>query len=414
MKKRNLVLSVFSLLAIGTIAVGASSGAFRGLGDMLLADGTTTVWRHYPKREATPTEKGIREYWVSCQTHEVTFVEPTSGSIEDMTVYDTEEFTADDARWIYTAALPAQEVLMTAATKSLDLGAFAGGVISSIKSGEYSFGTDASALDVSPLADKATHGVKTVEIETTKNNKLYVLSCETTFVTAEVSTVADFEQSILPQKDTNKFGYYKLMSNINVQGTITKMSDNWHTTNSVRNNYFGGTLDGNGKTITAKSSAISGVFAYLHGATIKNLIINDGWYNGDKNCSILANKTYGTTLNNVTINITGASEAMQSGGFPKCHAPIDGEGAVGYLSSTTFQGNTLKDCTFNCAGYNMGSLFGWGRNMTQPTVVNCKIIAASLVQAMCSLYTKKTYQPKGRVTDPVNEVELTGLTLEIA
>lgn len=127
MKKRNLVLSVFSLLAIGTIAVGASSGAFRGLGEMLLADGTTTVWRHYPRREATPTEKGIREYWVSCSSHEVTFEKPRSGTIEDMTEYDTSEFTEHDERWIYTASLPAQEVLMTAATKSLNLGDYAGG-----------------------------------------------------------------------------------------------------------------------------------------------------------------------------------------------------------------------------------------------------------------------------------------------
>lgn len=287
----------------------------------------------------------------------------------------------------------------------------------------YDLGTNIESLDVSAIKEnKALHKDTNLEviIETPKNGIVPVcehkVSVPVSFLTASINTVEDFVNFVLPEKDVNKTGYYKLMSDINVQDTINKMSNNWYAANSVKNNYFGGTFDGNGKKITAKSSAISGVFGYLSGATIKNVTIDDGWYNGDKNCSILANKTFGTTLDNVVINITAGSPGMKADGTgtPKCHAPIDGEGAVGFLSSTTFQGNTLKDCIFNCAGWKMGSLFGWNQSMTQPTVTNCKVIAASLVQAMASLYTKKTYQPKGCVTDPENEIELTGLTLEIA
>lgn len=413
MKKRNLVLSVFSLLAIGTIAVGASSGAFRGLGEMLLADGTTTVWRHYPRREATPTEKGIREYWVSCSSHEVTFEKPTSGTIEDMTEYDTSEFTEHDERWIYTASLPAQEVLMTAATKSLDLGGYAGGVITSIKSGEYSFGTDASALDVSPLADKATHGVRTVEIETTKDNKLFVLSCETTFVTAEISNSDEFASYIWPQKDvTAKFGYYKLKSQIDLRNPIDTLRTNWYA--GAKNSTFSGTLDGAGFKILAKSNVEVGVFGRLNNAKIKNLLVEDLYYTGTMNGSILGCIIKDTTFENLTVKITyGKPEMAKDGvGEPACHAPISGEGSCGYIANNTFQSNTLKNCTFDCSGYKMGSLFGWHQNMTKPTVTNSVIKAASLVQAMHSNYKNMTYQPEGHAGE--GEEEIKGLTLEIA
>lgn len=288
----------------------------------------------------------------------------------------------------------------------------------------YNLGTNIDALDVSAIKEnKALHKDANLEVivETPKNGIVPV--CEhkvivpVSLLTGSINTVEDLEKYVLPEKNVNKTGYFKLFSNLDVKATVDKLSGKWYNSDvTPKENYFAGTFDGNGKILYSKSGIISGVFAYLKGATIKNLIIEDAWYNGDKNCSIFANKIFETTLDNVTIKITNGSGGLKTGGTgePKCHAPIAGEGAVGYLASTTFQGNTLKDCTFNCAGWKMGSLFGWNQNMTQPTVTNCKVIAASLEQAMASLYTKKTYQPKGHVTNPENEVELTGLTLEIA
>ena len=39
------------------------------------------VWNHYSMVAPTETEKGIKEYWVSCDSHTYSFVEPQSGTI---------------------------------------------------------------------------------------------------------------------------------------------------------------------------------------------------------------------------------------------------------------------------------------------------------------------------------------------
>lgn len=422
MKKQTILMCALGVAAIAATAVGTGYSVSSKSG-VFFAGGDDGVWKHYARKEATKTEKGIREYWVNCLTNEHVFTAPTTGTIEEGGAYKTEGFTETDDRWIYPATLTAQDVVMTEATKALDLGTYAGGTVSYIKTGTFNLGTDPANLDVSGFkADHTDDGLKTVEIGTIKDGKEYVLTCETTFVTAMIKTADDFKEYVYPKVDADQFGYFKLENDVNVQNLISTWNETWYG-NNARNHSFGGTFDGNGKTIAAKSSGICGVFGSLTNAFVKNVTITDAWYNGDKNASLIAAKIFGTTFENVNTKIVDGCDGRTINGkvvadirgtgadSPKCHAPIAGQGATGYLANTTFQANTLKNCTFDASGWKLGSLFGWNQSMTDPTVTNCVVKAASLVQAMHSNYNGYTYQPKGvKITDPKTEKNIDGLT----
>ena len=415
MKKQTILMCALGVAAVAATAVGTGYSVSSKSG-VFFAGGDDGVWKHYARKEATKTEKGIREYWVNCLTNEHVFTAPTTGTIEEGGAYKTEGFTETDDRWIYPATLTAQDVVMTEATKTLDLGTYAGGTVSYIKAGTFNLGTDPENLDVSGFkADHTDDGVKTVEIGTIKDGKEYALTCETTFVTAMIKTADDFKEYVYPKVDADQFGYFKLENDVNVQNLISTWNETWYG-NNARNHSFGGTFDGNGKKLVAKSSGICGAFGSLKKATIKNVTITDGWYNGDKNASLIAAKILETTFENVNTVITGGKEDFKATGTgtPKCHAPIDGQGATGYLANTTFQANTLKNCTFDASGWKLGSLFGWNQSMTIPTVTNSTVKAASLVQAMYSKYLESTkekclFQPEN-VTLGENEVAIKGLT----
>lgn len=419
MKKQTILMCALGVAAIAATAVGTGYSVSSKSG-VFFAGGDDGVWKHYARKEATKTEKGIREYWVNCLTNEHVFTAPTTGTIEEGGAYKTEGFTETDDRWIYPATLTAQDVVMTEATKALDLGTYADGTVSYIKAGTFNLGTDPENLDVSGFkADHTDDGVKTVEIGTIKDGKEYALTCETTFVTAMIKTADDFKEYVYPKVDADQFGYFKLENDVNVQNLISTWNETWYG-NNARNHSFGGTFDGNGKKLVAKSSGICGAFGSLKKATIKNVTITDGWYNGDKNTSLIAAKILETTLENVNTIITNGSDGVKATGTgaPKCHAPIAGQGATGYLANTTFQANTLKNCTFDASGWKLGSLFGWNQSMTTPTVTNSVVKAASLVQAMHSLYYEgqgktATFQPEG-VELKEGEAAIKGLTFVTA
>lgn len=408
MKKKLVILSSISAACLGAIGVGA---AYKATDGMLFAGAATgNVWVHYAKKAATKTEKGIREYWVNCQTNEHVFVAPVGATIQEGTKYDTSAFTEDDDRWILPVSLAAQDVLMTAEKKVLNLGDYAGGTITSMKAGSFDLGTNASDLDVSAFAnDHKNDGFYTVEVETVKDDKAYAIYADTTFVTAKISSIEDYLTYIVPEKGVSKFGYYKLAnSKIDVNGKITYLS---------LADYFGGTLDGDGQTITCPSNGKYGLVGNLKFATIKNLTIKDIWYNGSHNCVLLGTYVYQTTLENVTTQITNGSPGLKTagGGSPELFAPgtldKDGKnmGACGYLAHNTFQANTIKNCTFDASGWKIGSLFGWNQNMTVPSATNSVVKAASLMQLMHSNYKQKIYQPEN-VTLKEGEEAIKGLT----
>lgn len=417
MKKQTILMCALGVAAIAATAVGTGYSVSSKSG-VFFAGGDDGVWKHYARKEATKTEKGIREYWVNCLTNEHVFTAPTTGTIEEGGAYKTEGFTETDDRWIYPATLTAQDVVMTEATKALDLGTYAGGTVSYIKAGTFNLGTDPANLDVSGFkADHTDDGLKTVEIGTIKDGKEYVLTCETTFVTAHITSTVDFKEYIFPKADADRYGYFKLTKDIDVNSVINEGATAFaDKTSTVKNHYFSGVFDGNGKTLSGKSGSVCGVFGNTKNATIKNLTIKDLWYTGGHNASLLGQKIFGTTFENVNTLITNGSGGMKvdGTGSPSCFAPKDGIGACGYLASNTFQANTIKNCTFDASGWKLGSLFGWNTSMTPPVTANTIVKAASLVQAMHSVWNEThgspyLFQPEN-VTLGENEHAIKGLT----
>ncbi len=415
MKKKLLVvgaLSMAAFTAVGVTTMMATSG------NILFADTSSSskyTWMHYAKKAATKSEKGVREYWVNCNTHEVVFEEPETTSMGEATSYNTAGFAADDDRWIYNVTLDAKEVVMSETTKAFDLGSdYSGATITSMKAGTFDLGTDSSNLDVSLFAeDHSDDGVKSVEIDLNKDGKYYTLFFDTTFVTANISSIDDFITYVSPYTattadgattyiDTNKFGYYKLTADLDANGKIKYSSGN------SQNGYFAGTFDGCGHTIKSPSNANHGLFSNLRFAVIKNLVVSDTWHSDDGYVCTFARHVFQTTLDNVTVKLAAGNSIVTAEGYtPTCKS------GYGWISWHTFQSNTLKDCTFDASGFKLGSLFGWNGSMTMPTVTNCVVKAKSLTQAMYSQYLAgkdeaATFQPEN-VTLKDGEVAIPGL-----
>ena len=400
MKKQTILMCALGVAAIAATAVGTGYSVSSNKGGVFFAGGDEGVWKHYERKEATKTEKGIREYWVNCLTNEHVFTAPTTGTIEEGGAYKTEGFTETDDRWIYPATLTAQDVVMTATTKTLDLGTYAGGTVSYIKAGDINLGTNPDNLDVTGFGtDHKKDGLKTVQIGTIKDGKEYALTCETTFVTAMIKTVEDYSLYILPDTaNTDKFGYFKLANNLGLTNKISESFFDWGAS-------FCGVFDGNGHTLDFKSGGSVGTFNNLDGATIKNVTINDYYYNNYGTTCLLAKNVNNVRLENVKTFIKDGRAALKGDVEAKT------EDNKGYLAAGRFMGVTVKDCVFDATGYSLASLFGRGGNFTEPTVVNSTVKASRLTEAMHSNYTKFTYQPENvKITDSATEKNISGLT----
>ncbi len=399
MKKKLLILGLSSFACLGAIGTGVAIEMGKKM--PFVGAESDNIWVHYAKKDATKDEKGIREYWVNCQTNEHRFVAPTAGStVNEGTAYDTSGFASDDDRWIYNITLTAQDVLMTDTAKAIDLGDYAGGTISSIKADSFDLGTDAANLDVGDFAtDHSDDGLKSVCIEMMKDEKAYVLYCDTTFVTATITTAAEYQERIISSTEIKK-GYFKLMNDIDIangQKIIDGFGFDW--------NYgFSGTLDGNGKTITCKSGAKNGAFSNLIGATIKDLTLADGWYSACGCASLIARAVTNTTFSNVKTKVTNGGTG---------NTTI--ENNRGYLAYGKFMNNKLTDCEFDASGRQMSTLIGRGQNFNDANVFsNCVVKASELVEAMYSVYLANkglnaTFQPSN-VTLKDGEVAIQGLT----
>ena len=399
MKKQTILMCALGVAAIAATAVGTGYSVSSKSG-VFFAGGDDGVWKHYARKEATKTEKGIREYWVNCLTNEHVFTAPTTGTIEEGGAYKTEGFTETDDRWIYPETIPAQDVVMTATTKALDLGTYAGGTVSYIKAGDINLGTNPADLDVTGFGtDHKKDGLKTVQIGTIKDGKEYALTCETTFVTAMIKTTDDYSLYIIPDTaNTDKFGYFKLANDLDLRKTINEGVFDWGAS-------FSGVFDGNGHTLNYKSGGPVGTFNNLEGATIKNVTINDYYYNNYGTTCLLAKNVQNVRLENVKTFIKDGRAALKG----DVEAKI--EDNKGYLAAGRFMGVTVKDCVFDATGYSLASLFGRGGNFTEPTVVNSTVKASRLTEAMHSNYTKLTYQPENvKITDPATEKNISGLT----
>ena len=99
-EKKKLLFCVLPAVALDFFATAVIATNGRVLTNAQYSNPTAGTWVHYSQKAPTSSEDGIREYWVSCSTHEHQFTAPGEGDVVDYNVYDTSGFAVDDDRLI--------------------------------------------------------------------------------------------------------------------------------------------------------------------------------------------------------------------------------------------------------------------------------------------------------------------------
>ena len=83
MRNKKLILILGTTILSGAVIAGTMLGINSSESQKILGTGDD-VWNHYEAVSPTLDKKGIKEYWVNCETHQSVFVEPASEHIVDM------------------------------------------------------------------------------------------------------------------------------------------------------------------------------------------------------------------------------------------------------------------------------------------------------------------------------------------
>ncbi len=270
----------------------------------------------------------------------------------------------------------AQDILLENATASLSLGDYEYDGVLSVRYGKYVLGNDLSALDLSAIqSDENVYGERKVIVTVQKGEKTTELSVPVLFVTKEITNAEELKSAILYHNGGTEWGgivvrgYYRLKNDI--QDASLDMMSNIAPTDSWSHGTVGfvGTFDGNGKTITADSIGVGGMFGMLgNGAVVKNVTIKSA-YNGVG--TLLAAGCWGATLENVNFEIIGQDTLL---GRPQSDWQ-------GWITANFCGDTTFKNVTFNADGYTVDSLFGGtadGGYFTSNAFENCTLTADAL------------------------------------
>ncbi len=224
--------------------------------------------------------------------------------------------------------------------------------VKSIKYGEYDLGTDLSNLSISDALkeDTASHGEGNIVV-TVHSAELsgapetdHEITVPVTFVTKLIASNDDFKNYVQSSADRQVVtGYYRQTAD-----NLDKPAAVWEGWSA----YFAGTYDGDGKKISYNSNVYGGGLfgvigneATTEGATIKNLVVADGWHSSGQDVILFAKAISNSTFENVTVNLAGGDSRKI-------------ETNSGWIASQRFQNNTLKNCIFNASKANLGPVFG--------------------------------------------------------
>jgi len=250
--KKSFIFGLFAT-TIGAVAAGlviSNSGV--AIGGFAGGD-SQAIWKHYAQKDATATEKGIREYWIECDG-DYQFTAPQGVTVVEGTAYDTSEFTQDDPRWLTYVS---------------------GSVFYNMTTSAYDFCEVGTALDgYTPVSevDKTVAG--------SKLNAVYVktgaptLMVEQLTVTDTIKTANDWVNK-LDASTKDLIGYYAVTNNINSNiycvSSDVDLKDN---TTSVKV-----TIDGRNHTVAGLFSRAkhAGIFGScgLGGDADENIVMKD-------------------------------------------------------------------------------------------------------------------------------------------
>ena len=144
--------------------------------------------------------------------------------------------------------------------------------------------------------------------------------------------------------------YFKLADNIPSVGNITPIGSNTHS--------FAGNFDGNNKTISGLNISVAGnnvgLFGYISGATIKNLMVN-GSVKGSSNVGGVVGYALNSTIENVTNNASVSTHQSQSA-FNVSYTIKQKDGTEGNSNEGWDKINDNNDSTKYCASNSKTSL----------------------------------------------------------
>ena len=232
-------------------------------------------------------------------------------------------------------------------------------------------------LNADYKANRKAHGEKILTVTVKKDGKYFNVNKNVLVVTKEIATIEDLSvfNGVNDNADYVIYGYYRLTKDV---GSEKSEIQNYSNLTNYANDGglcgFRGTLDGNGKSISATiyNGGILGIVG--KGAKIKDLTVNSYKYADGK--TTLARSITDATVENVTVNIkSGSSTASTHEG--------------GVITSTLSHSTLYTNLMVN-SDNDVDTLFGCSVNKYNSgkanTFVNCIVDVKSIGGIICVTY----------------------------
>jgi len=357
---------------------------------------------------------GAYPIFVNTQAQSDSLTESVSGGIDftDKKILVADSVTvADEVKNLVTEVTTAnvdglQEVVLgNATTYNISLGDYSSATVikSSLGGVKVAYADGALTLKDEFKANTQKHGNQTFTAIVVKGGKYYSVNANILVVTKEITTLDELKDAVTLNEDFVKYGYYRLKNDLSTgkneyisYGFVGKVGTTpiWKTSGAYG---FRGTLDGGNHSITAQWNG-TGLFGVLGAdAVVRDITLVHTNYQSSQ--MILGYSMIGTTLENVTINVSGAGAA---------NMPANAVG--GLLTAIYSYSSELIDVKINAANTAIDTLFGNGKyygyptDYTKNTFENCVVNAKSLVGLAC------TDNGKGTMWTALN---LDGITVKV-
>lgn len=245
-------------------------------------------------------------------------------------------------------------------------------------------------LNADYKANRKAHGDKILTVTVEKNGKYFNVNKNVRVVTKEIATIKDLSvfNGVNDNADYVIYGYYRLTKDV---GSETDGIQNYSNLTNYANDGglcgFRGTLDGNGKSISATifGGGILGIVG--KGAIIKDLTVNS--YNYADGRTTLARSITDAIVENVTVNIKSGSST--------------GKTNEGGVITSTLSHSTLYTNLMVNSDNDVDTLFGCSRgeytSEKANTFVNCIVDVKSIGGIICVTWNN----PESVV--PMSEIE---------
>ena len=355
---------------------------------------------------------GAYPIFVNTQAQSDSLTESVSGGIDftDKKILVADSVTvADEVKNLVTEVTTAnvdglQEVVLgNATTYKISLGDYSSATVikSSLGGVKVAYADGALTLKDEFKANTQKHGNQTFTAIVVKDGKYYSVNANILVVTKEITTLDELKDAVTLNEDFVKYGYYRLKNDLSTDKFISYgfvgnvgTTPIWKTSGAYG---FRGTLDGGNHSITAQWNG-TGLFGVLgNDAVVRDITLVHTNYQSSQ--MILGYSMIGTTLENVTINVSGAGAA---------NMPANAVG--GLLTAIYSYSSELIDVKINAANTAIDTLFGNGKyygyptDYTKNTFENCVVNAKSLEGLAC------TDNGKGTMWTALN---LDGITVKV-